>query len=386
MPSARVTAPVLTLSQSSSVLGRCSTTPLAVVSHQTASKMLSATGSIMFFISSLTETTGVISPKSGGAPDEEPTGAGFEQTETVRVARKSAPARETRRPPRLIMEQLSAGRPNGNGRPAELCRIRRDVWLNLGQREVIPSAQPRIRPLERHHHARDRPVVREVDLRRHAAHRGIGVPRHARQQARRLVEVERRNQTGRSRALDDTNIDAVERRREADAPVGQEILDPSRECDLGVELGALERASRPRILLDDGERQQEVPVAAVEGSGHVAFLLVDDRGELIGSLRVDFRRVALADDITKRRAGSFGDITRQARQARGTAERFYVFVEDLVSRRLPRGRSRKDIGRFDHRLAVYSVERWGHQRALTATMAGPARDDLAPVEVVAIDG
>src|SRR6185436_2478105 len=67
IPSASDTAPVRTRSQSSSVFGSCLTTPAFVVSHHTASKMLSETGSIMYFINSLTDTTGVI-----GSPIRDP--------------------------------------------------------------------------------------------------------------------------------------------------------------------------------------------------------------------------------------------------------------------------------------------------------------------------
>src|SRR4029450_3856059 len=56
-PSARETAPGRVLSQSSSVLGSTSTTPRLVTVVPTALKMLSDTGSIMYFINSLTDTT-----------------------------------------------------------------------------------------------------------------------------------------------------------------------------------------------------------------------------------------------------------------------------------------------------------------------------------------
>src|SRR4029453_13118766 len=72
--SARDTAPIRIFSQSSSLLGSTSTTPFLVIVLPTALKMLSATGSIMYFISSLTDTTGLTSPHNaggGGGGDEE---------------------------------------------------------------------------------------------------------------------------------------------------------------------------------------------------------------------------------------------------------------------------------------------------------------------------
>src|SRR4029453_5620533 len=73
--SARDTAPIRIFSQSSSVLGSTSTTPFLVIVLPPALKMLSATGSIMYFISSLTDTTGLTSPHNagggGGGGDEE---------------------------------------------------------------------------------------------------------------------------------------------------------------------------------------------------------------------------------------------------------------------------------------------------------------------------
>src|ERR1051326_4609606 len=63
-PSASETAPVRILSQSSSVLGSMSIVPCLETVVLTASKMLSATGSIMYFINSFTETTGLRSPQS----------------------------------------------------------------------------------------------------------------------------------------------------------------------------------------------------------------------------------------------------------------------------------------------------------------------------------
>ena len=65
MPSASVTAPIFTFSQSSSVFGVVSLIPLRVMSHVTASKMLSASGSIVNRISSFTETTAFISVRTG---------------------------------------------------------------------------------------------------------------------------------------------------------------------------------------------------------------------------------------------------------------------------------------------------------------------------------
>src|ERR1700730_7104951 len=61
--------------------------------------MLSAIGSIMLPINSLTETTGVISLRSRGGPDCGACGAGFEHCEHARTPRKTIAARPTRRPP-----------------------------------------------------------------------------------------------------------------------------------------------------------------------------------------------------------------------------------------------------------------------------------------------
>src|SRR5262249_16932441 len=66
-PSARPTAPMRILSQSSSVLGIVSSMPLMVVVVLTESKTLSAIGSSRSRISSFTDTTGLRSPQSPGA-------------------------------------------------------------------------------------------------------------------------------------------------------------------------------------------------------------------------------------------------------------------------------------------------------------------------------
>ena len=72
-----VTAPTRILSQSASVFGTRSIVPRLVVSIFTASKMLSDAGSSMSRMSSLTDTTGFMSPHrtgvAGGAAGE----AGF---------------------------------------------------------------------------------------------------------------------------------------------------------------------------------------------------------------------------------------------------------------------------------------------------------------------
>ena len=67
------------MSQSSSVFGTVSTTPLVVSMLLTALKMLSATGSSMSRISSLTETTAFMSPHSGGDAGGGADGGGDEQ-------------------------------------------------------------------------------------------------------------------------------------------------------------------------------------------------------------------------------------------------------------------------------------------------------------------
>src|SRR5215467_7583267 len=93
MPSTMPTAPVFTFSQSSSDTGLCSSIPLDVLSHQTASKTLSESGSIMFSINSLTDTTGVMSPMSADlAGAGFGSGAGFEQVTVTTAAKRQAAA------------------------------------------------------------------------------------------------------------------------------------------------------------------------------------------------------------------------------------------------------------------------------------------------------
>src|SRR5262252_4721842 len=64
MPSMSETAPVRILSQSSSVFGSTLTVPCLVTVVPTALNRLSAMGSIMYFINSLTDTIGLRSPHS----------------------------------------------------------------------------------------------------------------------------------------------------------------------------------------------------------------------------------------------------------------------------------------------------------------------------------
>jgi len=98
-PSASETAPMRILSQSSSVFGTMSTMPCLVRVVPTALKMLSATGSSMYFISSFTDTTGLTSPHSaasgGGAAARAPGGGGDGDREhpiSVTAMHKTAPA------------------------------------------------------------------------------------------------------------------------------------------------------------------------------------------------------------------------------------------------------------------------------------------------------
>ena len=104
-PSAIVTPPIRTLAHSSSVFGLCSTVPLLSTMTAIASKTLSAIGSSMSRISSLTETTGFISPHSCGvttnpdedaAPDE--VGAGEHAAATKTALSRPAAANLVRRP------------------------------------------------------------------------------------------------------------------------------------------------------------------------------------------------------------------------------------------------------------------------------------------------
>src|SRR4051812_3519548 len=72
-----VTAPTRSFSQSASVLGAFSITrPLGSMSVLTESKMKSDAGSIMYCISSLTDTTGFMSPQRAGACGGAAAGAG----------------------------------------------------------------------------------------------------------------------------------------------------------------------------------------------------------------------------------------------------------------------------------------------------------------------
>jgi hypothetical protein len=64
------------LSQSASVFGSTSTIPWLVSVLPTALKILSATGSIRYFISSLTDTTGVRSPHRTAARGASVAGTG----------------------------------------------------------------------------------------------------------------------------------------------------------------------------------------------------------------------------------------------------------------------------------------------------------------------
>ena len=77
-------------SQSSSVFGTVVTSPCLVTTVLTASKMLSASGSSMSRISSLTETTGVRSPQSCDAGGEGGGALGDEQVDVRTLRPKSA--------------------------------------------------------------------------------------------------------------------------------------------------------------------------------------------------------------------------------------------------------------------------------------------------------
>src|SRR5215475_12851728 len=78
-------------SQSSSVFGTLVTSPSLVTTVLTASKMLSARGSSMSCISSLTETTGLRSPQTCDAGGEGGGALGDEQVAVKTLRPKSAP-------------------------------------------------------------------------------------------------------------------------------------------------------------------------------------------------------------------------------------------------------------------------------------------------------
>src|SRR5262245_11307651 len=105
MPSANVIAPIRTFSQSSSVRGSTWMVPFFEMSHVTASKMLSASGSIVYRINSFTDTTGFIGPiraapatvfwtlLAGAAwADEAGDEAGFDEHDTAVAAAASTNA------------------------------------------------------------------------------------------------------------------------------------------------------------------------------------------------------------------------------------------------------------------------------------------------------
>src|SRR6202035_5332638 len=60
----------------------------------------------------------------------------------------------------------------------ELRIVNRDVRLDCGQRVLLAAAHPAVGALEWHHDARNRTIIGEVDLRRNAAYRRIGVAHH----------------------------------------------------------------------------------------------------------------------------------------------------------------------------------------------------------------
>src|SRR6476469_10609144 len=98
MPSASVTAPTRTFSQSASLRGRCSSGPFLPDAHHTASKILSESGSIMLAINSFTDTTGVMSPSRGDeVSDAAGEGAAFEHCDQAADARNKAQARTIKR-------------------------------------------------------------------------------------------------------------------------------------------------------------------------------------------------------------------------------------------------------------------------------------------------
>src|SRR5262245_46787613 len=90
MPSARVTAPTRIFSQSASVRGCVSTTPLVSIFVPTESNTKSEAGSIMSRISSLTETTGLRSPQSSGARVGAAAVAAFDEHELVHTDNRTS--------------------------------------------------------------------------------------------------------------------------------------------------------------------------------------------------------------------------------------------------------------------------------------------------------
>src|SRR5215813_10156174 len=109
MPSAIDTAPVRILSQSSSVFGSMLTVPFLVTVVPTALKRLSAIGSIMNFINSLTDTIGLRSPHSCaatcGGGSAAFAGAGVEPGEehpAIVAEKRTSPTHATERGKRVI--------------------------------------------------------------------------------------------------------------------------------------------------------------------------------------------------------------------------------------------------------------------------------------------
>src|SRR5215831_159945 len=104
-------APIRTFSQSSSVFGSTCTTPFFEMSHVTASKMLSASGSIVYRISSFTETTGFIGPISGAPATVFCAGSfdlfdGVADFDVEHAVTKAADAATSRRASRLALDIL----------------------------------------------------------------------------------------------------------------------------------------------------------------------------------------------------------------------------------------------------------------------------------------
>src|SRR5262245_25620750 len=272
----------------------------------------------------------------------------------------------------------------GRSRLAELRRVDRDIRLHLGQLDGITTGHPCEGPLERHLDTGDVPIIIEVELRRHAAHRRVGVANDPSEQARLHVEIQRRGETAGAGALENIDRAAGDFTRQRRTPVGEQLPDPARYGQLRVQPGAIQFSSGQVHHGHRSDRRREPAVVTVEGHRLVAELLVDDQRALVGSFDIEFDRALEASSEQSGRA--LAGIARELRQALGPANRLDVLVENLVGGRRALRLQEEIIGRPVDWFAVHDIERRCDLRTIALAMTGPAADDLSSREVRLIDG
>src|SRR5207249_9851171 len=176
-----------------------------------------------------------------------------------------------------------------------------------------------------------------------------------------------------------------DRERCADAPFGEDLLEPSWKSQFRLHPGTLQIASRQREYGNRCDRlwRRDPTIAAIIRCGAVTVDAMSNRGPQARSFGIDFHRVFV--EIVVSLKISLGDKAGEAGEPLHATGRLDILVKYFSGSMYALKVPRNFVGNSQYRLGVLLSQIWNYHGLRAATMAGITGNDALSAKPGLID-